>query len=428
MLVELGKLPDIIAISETKLQAKFNFCLNGYNFIQNNSSTKAGGVGMFIKNHINYTVTDEYNLNYFGCEEMCIKINMNHSTKVFSVLYRHPKSNLVQFSESLENSLTILNKQKLTYYISGDTNIDLLQNETNNNIKNYSDMLFSMGCLPLVKFPTRISNTSSTLIDHIYTNNILHKNTTHILINDLSDHLPVLTLLHTVKNTPKNVCTIHIRDTKNFNSEKFLNDLKEALRNLSCEEGSINNHFNNFISKFENVLNIHAPMRRQTKKEKIIMQKQWLTKGIIISSKIKNKLFQLSLDGKPEDIKRYKNYRNKLSHIKEQSKKNYFQKILTDSKHNLKLLWKTINDITKFKNKQQESIEEIVTDDNKTITDPVEMANTFNTYFSTIGSKLASKIDKPSNNCNYSCNSYISNKMTSFFLNPITMYDIVKII
>ena len=88
LLVELGKLPDIIAISETKLQAKFNFCLNGYNFIQNNSSTKAGGVGMFIKNHMNYTVTDEYNLNYFGCEEMWIKINMNHSTKVFSVLYR----------------------------------------------------------------------------------------------------------------------------------------------------------------------------------------------------------------------------------------------------------------------------------------------------------------------------------------------------
>ena len=106
--------------------------------------------------------------------------------------------------------MTILNKQKLTYYISGDTNIDLLQNETNNNIKNYSDMLFNLGCLPLVKFPTCISNTSSTLIDHIYTNTILHKNTAHILINDLSDHLPVLTLLHTIKNTPKNVWTIYV--------------------------------------------------------------------------------------------------------------------------------------------------------------------------------------------------------------------------
>ena len=98
-------------------------------------------------------------------------------------------------------------------------------------------MLFSLGCLPLVKFPILISNTSSTLIDHIYTNNILHKNTTHILINDLSDHLPVLTLLHNIKNTAKNVCTIHMCDTKNFNSEKFLNDFEEALKNLSCEEG-----------------------------------------------------------------------------------------------------------------------------------------------------------------------------------------------
>ena len=59
-------------------------------------------------------------------------------------------------------------------------------------------------------------------------------------------------------------------------------------------------------------------MRKQTKKEKIIMQKQWLTKGIIISSKIKNKLFQLSLNGKSKDIKQYKVYRNKLSHIKKQ--------------------------------------------------------------------------------------------------------------
>ena len=81
LLVKLGKLPDIIAISETKLQTKFNFCLNGYNFIQNNSFTNWWSRNVY-KNHINYTVTDEYNLNYFGCEEMWIKINMNHSTKV----------------------------------------------------------------------------------------------------------------------------------------------------------------------------------------------------------------------------------------------------------------------------------------------------------------------------------------------------------
>ena len=60
------------------------------------------------------------------------------------------------------------------------------------------------------------------------------------------------------------------------------------------------------------------------------------------------------------------------------------------------------------------------------VTNPADITNTFNTYFSKIGSKLASKIDKPLNSRNCSCNSFISNKMTSFFLNPITMYDIVE--
>ena len=49
-------MPDIIAISETKLHSKFCFYLEGYDFIQQNSSTKAGGVGMFIKkSNLHYT-------------------------------------------------------------------------------------------------------------------------------------------------------------------------------------------------------------------------------------------------------------------------------------------------------------------------------------------------------------------------------------
>ena len=122
----------------------------------------------------------------------------------------------------MKNFLIILNKKIITYYICGDTNINLLQNETNYDIKNYSDMLFSLGCLPLVKFPTRISNTSSTFIDHIYTNNILEKNTTHTLINDLYDHLPAHTSLHSFKNTAKVRMQLIHEIQKNFNSDNFL--------------------------------------------------------------------------------------------------------------------------------------------------------------------------------------------------------------
>ena len=83
---------------------------------------------------------------------------------LFSVLYRHPNSKLSDFQSSFEKAIENLNKQKLIYYLCGDFNIDLLQSDTKTVIKNYSDMLFSLGCLALIKYPTRIAHSSATLI------------------------------------------------------------------------------------------------------------------------------------------------------------------------------------------------------------------------------------------------------------------------
>jgi len=49
----------------------------------------------------------------------------------------------------------------------------------------------SYNCLQLITKPTRITPSSSTLIDHIYTTLPLHKVTPGILINDISDNLPI---------------------------------------------------------------------------------------------------------------------------------------------------------------------------------------------------------------------------------------------
>ena len=41
LLLKLGKLPDIIALSATKLKNSFSYFLDGYKFIQSNSDTNA---------------------------------------------------------------------------------------------------------------------------------------------------------------------------------------------------------------------------------------------------------------------------------------------------------------------------------------------------------------------------------------------------
>ena len=50
-------MPNIIAISETKItygQILVNVDINGYDFIRCDSTTKAGGVGIYVKKTLPY--------------------------------------------------------------------------------------------------------------------------------------------------------------------------------------------------------------------------------------------------------------------------------------------------------------------------------------------------------------------------------------
>ena len=109
------------------------------------------------------------------------------------------------------------------------------------------------------------------------------------------------------------------------------------------------------IEKFLDIFNItlrkHA-LRRKSRKEKKLNCKPWITKGILISSKTKNKLYIANLKGSANNVQLYKTYRNRLTHVKEQAKRKYYRGLVLASKHNMKFLWKTINDIAKYKKKQ----------------------------------------------------------------------------
>ena len=68
LLVEIGKMPDILVIYETKLTAQFRFNLQGYTFIQKDSKISAGNIGIFVKNFIPFSIANKFNLNLNTCE------------------------------------------------------------------------------------------------------------------------------------------------------------------------------------------------------------------------------------------------------------------------------------------------------------------------------------------------------------------------
>ena len=76
-----------------------------------------------------------------------------------------------------------------TIFVCGDFNIYLLK--THNNTKQFLDTMYSLGLYPLIDKPTRITDSSITLIDNIFTNELHFTLTSGIMFNDISDRLPV---------------------------------------------------------------------------------------------------------------------------------------------------------------------------------------------------------------------------------------------
>ena len=78
-----------------------------------------------------------------------------------------------------------INKDNKIGVIMGDMNIDLLKCNCHNKTNEYLDNLFSYGFIPTISKPTRVTRSSATLIDHIYTNDITLRYTSGIIITDV---------------------------------------------------------------------------------------------------------------------------------------------------------------------------------------------------------------------------------------------------
>ena len=92
-------------------------------------------------------------------------------------------------------------------------------------------------------------------------------------------------------------------------------------------------------------------------------------------------------------------------------------------KNNTHQTWTPINDIIN-KKKPINSLPNTLNHDNEDMTDPVEIANKFNEYFTNVGPTLSSKIPP----VNTSSKSFLNKThyYESFFIDPVTEEDVEK--
>ena len=115
---EFSRKPEIICISETRTNDKniHSVALPGYSFYSNNSSSKAGGVGIYVVDSFSCQEITNLRLNLLGCEDVWIEVNLNDKTNlVVGTVYRHPQPNYLKFSQAFYNNLQCLEARNFSY-------------------------------------------------------------------------------------------------------------------------------------------------------------------------------------------------------------------------------------------------------------------------------------------------------------------------
>ena len=85
-----------------------------------------------------------------------------------------------------------------------DHNMDFLKASRHTNTQKFLDFNLEINLLPVITKPTRITDTSATLIDNIFISSKLqHNYNSGLIISDISDNLPTVIKLSNVKQDMK---------------------------------------------------------------------------------------------------------------------------------------------------------------------------------------------------------------------------------
>ena len=421
---------NVICISETSQQIGENFSVNS--LIQNYSKpyftetkTQYGGVAIFVKSNYDSYERQDLKILEEEFEAVWVEIKNNRNKNiVVGCTYRHPhNNNLDSYISYMQRCLNILNKENKEVYISGDFNIDLLKYDTNLKYQEFYNLMIGNGYLPQIILPTRITDSTMSIIDNIYTNTFTTEIIGGNILIQVADHLCQFISVRKRKITLKNNI-IYKRSYENFNEESFLDDL--SIQNWNNDLGDTNEKFNDFIWRLEQCTNRHVPLKRITKREFKLKSKPWITPTIQKKIKIRNRIFSQKKRSPNDNIlvNAYNKFRNSVNRDLKAAKRKYYTAFFENSKNDMKKTWKGIREIVNTKITASSNISQL-NYNNTIIEDKKEISNTINNFFVNVGPETDKNIPK----INVNPLVYLKNRVdTDFIIEPTNIEEVKKII
>ena len=385
------------------------FSLPNYNMVSKPTRISAhGGLIIYIHDRFQYKQIDIIDDSpYF--ENICIEVwnKYAHFDKfLICDIYKPPSGtteHLVDFTNKFTQCAAAINEKSKKSYLCGDFNINLLQIQTNQHFNQFYDSLTSTGFIPKITLPTRISETSATLIDNIFTNNIDRAHVSGILSRKFSDHQMIFSLqkCNKCQKLKHNEKYIEVELTSQDNLDKFAAEIKESKiceRINSNADADPNANLDILTNIINAAKNNNIPQKVKKFNKRRDKKEPWMTNELLLMVNRKNELY---VDWK-RSAKHSENYNGKKVNFKAyekivdneivQAKKIYYSNVFHMYKSSMKKTWQIINE-TLSRKKVDNMLPDTFIKNGNELSDPKEIANAFNEYFSKIGSNLASNIN-----------------------------------
>ena len=224
--------PDLILLSETWLTPfSPSVSIPGYEFYHlDQQHKKGGGVGILASSRLRCNLQSDLSSKLSESECLTIDVTLQSGEHcLVSSMYRPPNSEIPVFLASYSSLLCAMKKECPKGIIIGlDQNMNFLRAHSHRLTNDFIQLNLDFGMIPTITRPTRITNSSATLIDNIIVSqSFCGSYISSIIVNDMSDYLPTACILNSLAAVVKEPLEVKSRDTR----PKNLKALKTQLSN-----------------------------------------------------------------------------------------------------------------------------------------------------------------------------------------------------
>lgn len=381
--------------------------ISNYSLVSSHCRTdsRGGGVGIWARDGTTVGVVD---LGAFCIDfhfEVCaIKYKHRGKATILLCCYRSPAGKDNLFFEKIVDVMEHICGPKTQVILCGDFNFDAFKSK---NFNNLCDALSSFGLVPVVGWPTRVTDATCTLIDQIFVSKNIDVNCCSVLDNAISDHRTVFLDLMRSAPGPRGVGCIG----RSFSLTaicRFGSGLGDIDWSDLYAVEDLDTAFDLFFNKFIHLFNDVFPERLRFGRP---ASKRWVTDEVRNSSIYLKDLFVLRTNY-PQLREVYKAAVKKHRELISTARRRYYRDKIARSDNPSRMTWSVVSELS---GRSASPRGLVIGTGTEMVRDPSLVSELFNSYFIGAPLEIVSRIPSVSR-------SFIPSGTTrdSIFLRPFS--------